>query len=417
MDDNKFDDVIKGKVGEFQEPGFDPTALSDLHYRLASANTIWPWYSRYRTELFTGAGLVLCTLIILWSQWYLNGKEASANNENAISAIDQPNQVAELQKELEFLRKITPDTIRVIEYQTESAAIYTTLLNRIASLETTLDSYLSQSEAEPVLIAGETPFSDSNVSHQTDATMSSRLTPKQKNLKSVRAQWDGKFTDIEKEQRALSVKAIRDIQNHYQKGIGILVGPTLEMSKGIYSTGNGGLDFTGGLLADFILSPSISLETGGKFVHRAYSVSEQSALADKTFPSVDQGLGTPKNADIDSWIVEVPINIKYRYPVSLKRHLLTGVGYSPMLYTQQVIEYDYELAGNPSASMYSVYKQESPKLYSGGLNFILGISNETKRKNILETSLYYQHGLNGVGVEDVNQNFLGVRGVYWFKIR
>ena len=31
MDDNKFDDIIKHKIGEYEDPQFDPSALSALH--------------------------------------------------------------------------------------------------------------------------------------------------------------------------------------------------------------------------------------------------------------------------------------------------------------------------------------------------------------------------------------------------
>lgn len=417
MDNNEFDDIIKGKVGEYHEPGFDPAALSDLHYRLSSGDAIWPWYSRYRTELFTGTGLILCTLLILMNQWYLSGKEFSASEEKRISSFDPPNHDAEFEKELDYLRNRTPDTIRVIEYKTETLLHYKTLLSRIKSLEATLENSFSQSEEEPIVNTKETSDGDYNFFYQSGGTENGRLTPKQKSLKSIRAQWNDKNLDVKTKQQQLSTKAIRDIENHYQRGIGIRVGPTLEASKGIYSIGNGGIEFAGGLLADFTFSPSISLETGGKFVHRFYNVSDPEDLGNNAFPGVEPSLGTPKNVDIDSWVLEVPVNLKYRYPISLKRHWLAGVGFSTMLYNRQVLEYDYELVGNPAASAFSTYKKDKSEIYPGTLNFIWGISNETKNKNILEASVYYQQGLSNMGVENVKQNFLGVRSIYWFKVR
>ena len=67
--------------------------------------------------------------------------------------------------------------------------------------------------------------------------------------------------------------------------------------------------------------------------------------------------------------------------------------------------------------IYSVYKKERPEFYSGAINFSLGLSNETKRKNIIETSVYYQYGLGNIGAEATQRSFLGVRSVYWFKIK
>ncbi len=50
MDDRDFDNIIKGKLENLEGEPYDPTALSDLHYRLA-ASAVTPWYTNYRTEL------------------------------------------------------------------------------------------------------------------------------------------------------------------------------------------------------------------------------------------------------------------------------------------------------------------------------------------------------------------------------
>ncbi len=418
MDDNQFDDHIRKKVAEYEEPGFDPAALADLHYRMAAADSVWPWYSRYRTELIVGAGLALCTLTILWNQWTLSSQDNSVLTQNQPSK-NQEEQINKLQEEIIYLRNLKPDTIRIVESREQNSTLYTILLNRIANLQADLQHYRNeQLQNQPIASADTaqslTGFSDSD---QQSIHMPTRLTPRTGDSKSARAPWNELNTDVKAKQRSLSVKSIRDIEDHYQKGIGIRIGPTMEISKGIYSMGKGHFDIAGGLLGDFILSPSLSIETGGKYVHRVYSISDPEDLATKTFPQVEGGLGTPKNVDIDSWILEVPVNLKYRYPLSLKTHWLTGVGYSSMLFTRQILEYDYTLSGNSSASIYSAFKKEKPELYSGAINFSLGLSNETKRKNILETSIYYQYGLGNIGAEATQRSFLGVRSVYWFKVK
>jgi hypothetical protein len=418
MDDNQFDDIVKRKVGEYEEPGFDPAALSDLHYRMAASDAV-PWYFRYRSELLVGTGLAICTLIILWNQWSLSNKQSLQWRDDLTSPKEQQEQIFRLQNEINYLKTIQPDTIRVIEYKEQNSTLYTVLLNRIANLQADLENYRNRS-LQDMVVGSDSLESDNvltRVAGANPSDNSSRLVPRQTDGKSARAQWDKQNNDIEVKQRSLSVKSLRDIEDHYQKGIGIRVGPTVEMSKGVYSQGKGHFDIAGGLLGDFILSPSISIETGGKYVHRVYSISDQADLANKTFPQVEGGLGPPKNVDIDSWILEVPVNLKYRYPLSLKTHWLTGIGYSSMLFTRQILEYDYTLSGNSSASIYSAFKKDKPELYSGAINFSLGLSNETKRKNIIETSVYYQHGLGNIGAEATQRSFIGVRSVYWFKIK
>ena len=420
MDDEKFDDIIKKKVGEYQEPGFDPAALADLHYRMSAADAVWPWYSRYRTELFVGAGLALCTLIILWNQMSLSNRENVLLTDNLNASKNQSEQISKLQHEINYLRSIQPDTITVIEYREQKSLGYTFLLNQIAGLEATLKSYVDRSMIDKPSSVADTLKHFEELTLSTDPSSSmypQRLVPKQMNNKSARALWNEKNTDIDTKERSLSVKAMRDIENHYQKGIGIRIGPTLDISKGFYSVGSGRIDVAGGILADFILSPSLSLETGGKYAHRVHKISDQDDILKSQLPFVEKDLGTPKNVDIDSWILEVPVNLKYRYPISLKSHWLVGVGLSPMLFTRQTLEYDYEFSGNSSATIYSIYKKDKPEFYLGAVNFSWGLSNETKRKNIIETSIYYQYGLGGIGAENIKRSFLGLRGVYWFKIR
>ncbi len=419
MDDNQFDDLIKGKVSEYQEPGFDPAALADLHYRMAAADAVWPWYVRYRTELFVGTGLILCTLIILWNQWFLSNKENMLLRDNLLASQNSEEQI-KLQNEINYIKSVHPDTIKIIEFREQNSIAYATLLKRIANLEANIERYASTSFDNAILSGMDSVPSKKEFFSEHDQqniNNAQRLVPRQLERESARAQWNDMYEGIETKKRALSVKAMRDIEDHYQKGIGIRIGPTIELSKGIYSVGKGRIDFAGGLLADFILSPSLSLETGGKYTHRVYQISDQNDLATAQLPNVEQSLGVPTNADIDSWILEIPLNLKYRYPTSLKSHLLGGIGFSSMLFTRQLLEYDYNFDGNSSANIYSVYNNSNPQLYFGTINFSVGLSNETKTKKIIETSLYYQHGLGTIGVENTKQSFLGIRSVFWFKIR
>ncbi len=196
-----------------------------------------------------------------------------------------------------------------------------------------------------------------------------------------------------------SAKTARELEKHYRKGMGIRLGPTLDLSKGFYDQGTGGIDIAGGLLGDFIVSPSLSVETGAKFIHRYYEISEEELNTNLTLPYVNPDLAPVTQADIDSWMIEVPMNLKYRYPLSLKTYALVGLGYSSVIYTKQVLEYSYNFDAIPSGYITEPHILTDVTRYSGTLNISLGISKRLKNNKILETSLYYQHGLGEMGVE------------------
>ena len=54
MDDHKFDDIIKSKVGDYEEKGFDPASLASLHHQMAMQSAV-PWYVSRRSEIITGS--------------------------------------------------------------------------------------------------------------------------------------------------------------------------------------------------------------------------------------------------------------------------------------------------------------------------------------------------------------------------
>jgi len=252
------------------------------------------------------------------------------------------------------------------------------------------------------------------LNQKTNLSFTKRISPHSVATESRRAIARNFPIDPASPERNLSTKAIRDIKKHYHKGLSIQVAPVFSLSKGFYNPGNGRFDLSVGLLGDFITSPSISLETGILYTQRHYSISSDLAQRN-VLPGIDESLGELSNVDIDSWIYEMPVNIKYRYPISMKANWIAGLGYSTYLYTKQLIEYDYQY--NQSASLNSAYTINRAKVYSGTLNLMLGFNSELKNKKILETSIYYQQGLGKMGIEETIPTFVGLRGAYWFQVK
>ncbi len=432
MDDQRFDDSLKSKVGDYEDSGFDPAALAALHHQMAAALVV-PWYSLYRTELLIGSGIVASTLIILLSQWFMNTNAIAAMDEKIIILQAQQEEISNLQNQLSLLRNAPPDTIRIIEIREQPSSNYTSLLYRLRLLEAeaarrdVVGNAQNENSESSYGLVGKDYFTGLNFNEsQSTSTAASyrnsfpkRLSPKEKEKESAHAEPDNSALVVQSDAKNLSANTLRDLEKHYQKGIGIRVGPTVEFAKGFYSEGTqGDIALTYGVLGDFILSPSLSIETGVKYSKRYYDISDTDALLGLPLPGDDQSPGTLQIAEIDSWMFEIPVALKYRYPLSLKTHLLGSIGYSSLLYRKQIFEYDHLFpSGGDAYTLASEYESSKTSFYSGSLNITLGISKKLKNNEILETSLYYQYGIGEKGIEKTNVNFLGVRGVYWFTVR
>ncbi|MCI0750313.1 MAG: outer membrane beta-barrel protein [Flammeovirgaceae bacterium] len=427
MDDHFFDEGIRKKLSDYEAPGFDPTAMAALHHQMGAEIT-YPWYHLYRTELITCAAIATATCIILFNQWF------TAFDPNTFEKSNQTHneQIASLQKEIDFLKQASAQASAVKAnanpVTADQVVFYNTLLNRLDVLQTqikNLERQITDLHSHQAFIGFQPDSSNQQVnvfkptigeSANVRVRGSYRIRPHQKQQETTRI--FNKSIANERTQQRLSVKTMRDVEEHYQKGIGIRLGPTMEISKEFSQQGNGRLDLTGGVLADLILSPALSFEPGVKFVHRFYEITDQKYLINKQLPGINEMQGSLKNADIDSWILEIPLNFKYRHPLSLKNHWLAGLGYSSLIYTNQVLEYEYEYTGlGTPFTTNSEYRKNSVVVYPGTFNVSFGLSKVLKNKKILETSIYYQHGLSDIGAEKIRQDFLGVRGVYWFTVR
>ncbi|HCR54379.1 MAG TPA: hypothetical protein DIW27_08190 [Cytophagales bacterium] len=422
MDDSQFDSNIREKLGDYEAPGFDPAALASLHHQMA-AISITPWYSTYRTELIVGNTILMSTLLIIWSQWLFSNKATEAKEIEMMALKSQSQQFGQLQQELEYLKSVKPDTVHVIEYQQQSSILYLPLLQKIDRLERELKSILDESTRKNEMLL--TQFKEQNEllsltpneSSILYNSLSNRITPRKKPEKTKRAIANELPISLESSERNLSSKTIKEIQKHYQKGIGIKVGPSLLLSYGSFDPGDSRYNFGGGVLADFIVSPSLSIEAGVLHTQRHNRISSSDLLPLPTFPGADESLGKLNNVDIDSWVFETPINLKYRYPVSLKSNWIFGAGYSAMLYSKQILEYDYLFDNNPSASLNSSILDKQLRIYPGTVNLSLGFSSELKNKKIFEASLYYRYGIGKVGIEQTTPEFIGISSAYWFTLK
>lgn len=423
MDDNQFDDILKKKLGDYEDPNFDPEALAGLHHRL-DARLISPWYSRYRSELVTTSAIALCTFIIILSQWYWAEKNISTLTNSTHALAEQNEVIAKLEWEIIYLKSIKRDTIRTVVYLNQDSKTNNTLLNRLADLEEILkniqeNNSLVKDDASAKSFVNY--LADTSLEISSAKVISRRIQPNPAKRISLKAKTDeallANLQIYASGKSKLSAEAIRDIQKHYQHGVDIHAGPTVELSKGFYRKGNGKVNMNFGVLMDLIFSPALSLETGFKYNKRYYEITNANDIAQTSLPYLKPSLGTLRKGEIDSWMFEVPLNLKYRYPLNMETNIIGGIGYSSLLYWKQVLEYHYEPDGGGDFSTIDVHEINDFKLNPGTANILIGFDKELKNKNIFEGSLYYQGSVGRMGVEKSKPGYFGVRAVYWLNVK
>ncbi len=412
MDDEQLDDSIKKKVEKFEGEPFDPSAFSALRFRMESAQM--PFHTRYRTELMIASALAIVTFIILLSQWMVT----KAHTEALMSKMNgQEAKIEKLQQEVYYWKALPPDTIQVI-HKDENVYRYQYLLSRISKLESELlkrlkddtdtmtrDGFITPDEPD-----GEYAFQKMN----SDLFLAPAKRIRGHSAKSMKAQ-PRKFETSERPLTQLSADKIRDIENHYHLGMGIKLGPSFELTGSRIHDGTGNVNTNVGILVDFILSPSLSLESGATYGHRDYYYNK-GEVEKIGLPATDLTLGNLNKAEIDSWLIELPVALKYRYPFSLKTNGLVGVGYSAFIFREQAFDYSYEYAGNSELFINSVYESKDLKFYPGTVNFSLGLSRQIKDQRI-EASLGFKKGIQTIGLEKTQANFFTLKTVFWFTVK
>lgn len=412
MDDSRFDSALRTKLREYEHPG-DPGALTGLHHQIAAISTA-SWYSRHRVELLIGTGLLIFTMILLGEQW-LTKHELE---EEVKTLTAQTGEIEKLRAEVHQLQMRKPDTVRIIESRQQGSLLAASLIRRIATLEEAnrkLMAYnLSQNEGAAFATSSES-ISEREPMNEAVPT---RVTPHAVEGKSFRVVRERKEMSSPLE-RSLSAKTIYNLEKHYSRGVGLKLGPAVEFSNGLYSFGDGHANLGVGILADLIFSPSLALETGAKYSARYYAIHDEQTLANAPLPGVDTHFGDLQRAEIDYRMLEIPLNLKFRYPLSLANHWLAGIGYSSTIYLNEDLEYTYRFdnqTANPT-SIVSTATVKKTSIYPGTINLSLGFSHALKNRRAIEASLFYNHGLGTQGVEETRARFFGVRGVYWFTIR
>lgn len=416
MDDQKFDDIIRSKLSDYEDNAFDPGSLASLRRQLDDASGSVPWYTRHHHQIITIATVLFCAFLLLSAQWYWNRWHGRIGMDDLSALRTQIAENARLRDEITRLKNLRPDTVRIIEVRDEDFTRYRSLIlqhrmleaevadlrHQMASLHGRMET-LELLDSERLLTRSREP-----------SRWFSNPSPVIPAYRSIVSDAIAK-PNMHVERKVPSAMS-RDLQKHYQKGIGIKMGPALDFSAGNYSSGQGQLAVGYGILGDLIFSPSISVEIAAKYFKRYYEIADRAELADVNLPDANGSGGVLLKAEIDNWMLELPVALKYRYLLSPARYGLAGVGYSTSIYMNQVFEYDYQF-NNGDFLVHSLYRHKATNVYPGTVNFSIGLSNKLKNGKSIEATVVYQHGLGTMGVERNKASYLGVRTVYWFTLR
>jgi hypothetical protein len=355
-------------------------------------------------------------LILYFFGYTLINRTINLTDQQTKTLNEQNAEIAALKKEVSRLQLSSLDTTVIVKYQQQDRSITWELQKRISFLEESnkeLMEIIAKSHAIESRSAREEPM------HLT-ASSEFFISPKL-----IEANDDNEQPVIPNQtvsstpEKSLSTNSIRALEKHYSHGVGIKIGPTADVFFSRYSLGNGQLSVSGGILGDFIVSPALGLETGVKYSERFYAIDDEYTLSGSTLPGVDEQLGNLQSAEIDYRMLEIPLNLKYRHPLSLKDHWIASIGYSCLVYLNEDFEYTYEF-DNPSTNPTSIVSNVSTneaKVYPGTINLSLGMSHVLKNKKIIEGVLFYNHGIGTQGIEKTRAQYFGLRGTYWFTVK
>ncbi len=426
MDDQHFDQQIKKQLESYVGPDFDPTALSDLRCRLASV-TMLPWYVRYRTELLVVAALLLFTLFnVLWQthtdqnrdQELVRAMDSLKLSQQTITTLREQLAAQASTASESASEKAKGSAVASASFSPETDD-WSVLLERASRNDPDAQAFLRQVadmlRSENTTVQPDRPTSPnlprlSSASYHFPWAVPSDST--QTTVGSV-AKESGK-TDQPK--KRVSAATARALKKHNQRGIGLRLGPVAGLSGVYYSSRPPSVNVVGGLLADWVLSPALSVETGAVYAPREFDQKATAAL--RNLPGIDESLGQLEEVDIASQVIQFPLNLKLYLPLSGRTEGVVSTGYSFLLYLHQDLEYSYTPATDSQRQGFkSVFEQSKHRFYPGTVNVTVGTSTLLENQGRLEFSLRYQYGLGLTGLEQVKASTLGLRTAYWFTVR
>ena len=219
----------------------------------------------------------------------------------------------------------------------------------------------------------------------------------------------------------VSAKIRKALEKKYYAGVGINIAPHADLMQNIFSSGKGTSTPRLGIAADWIVSPRLSVETALDYSTTKFNLNDDYNcinLADRSRP-----YGPLRNVAVITKAISTSVSIKYRDWISANSQAVFKLGYTPYVSLQHQYEFAYEYRTGSYGSygneetIKEVERKNERSYYGGTLAASAGIIHAVKKKTRLETSLFYEHSLGTMGVEQQHLQLFGLRTAYWFKVR
>ena len=449
MDDQNFDDFVKGRLDGYEDPSFDPSALAGFRDKLAFYRPA-PWYQVPAAQYMMAASLTLFTVVNLYLFWpskveTVNTSSSHKNSNQTIIdsltvVIEQLNERAQTSARVNDSLLTHLYAQPVISQVTPPARISRNGLYLGATDEIPADLYhalmvkrmLVTDKGEAYLIAPEKSshaFGNSDLA-LTDVGENYPWPVAGLSDVEVKGRKETPSVIIPQKQRAISSKMRNELEKHYSKGIGIYLAPHADLIKNVFSAGDGAITPRLGVTADWVLSPTLSVETGVDY--STTSVSIERNFQDVYTPGPDASLGVVERVQIRNSLLSAPLAVKYRQWVSEKSQAFVKIGYTPYLSFKQEYQFGYDFdrgpgpnqmpspnpGYNPDHHHVNSIAQTIDRDYYGSTGTVsLGLTRLIKDKNKLEASLFYEKSIGTVGQEQLAMQLFGLRTAYWFNLR
>jgi hypothetical protein len=450
MDEQSFDRYVKNKLDEYESPGYDASAFESLHGRLAH----YPqqaWYRSGRRAITYATLAIIFTLIngYMFLQWApqrvlpsaaplatRDSLDARMNSlflevrqlHSEIDRLHQENliiteQAKAMQQRLDkdaivraekwhaYAKPGFADTIRLHFYAGENEPQDEPLLDALLrrNIVTAVDGklYLNTTAGHGRMVSSTIQFPDISTSSSAAQIQKARIPPPVKQETVA--------------ERAISASMRNRLEKHYQRGIGIFVAPHADLMAGLLSVGHGIAIPRAGISADWIISPSLSIETSIDYVPLKYKV-DPHQLQRYATPGNDY-LGALNGVTITTPLISMPVGIRYRRWISYRDQVFIKGSFAPYLAISSRYERRYSLENSggdkddkPTISQSE--KVELRKYYGGTLSASVGMMRKiNKNNNRLELSAFYERSVGKLSVDNSQLQLAGIRSAYWFKVK
>jgi len=446
MDDNNFDDLLKGKLKNYEDPIFDPSALDGLHERIRDFQPA-PWYASNGLRIAFISSLFLLTTVNTY--FFIHNVNPKLQNNNTFpefklsysKTIDSLKAVIhQLQSKVteqkivnSFLPTLaTPKFKSNLSKEDKSSDFPTQDLTykvNVGSKENIPPAIYNKLKEEGLLVdKDEEVFlvmpKKTNLatqpafySHISDLLMPVHQPETVQLISTNMDRFDKNKSVDHMPMENTSLVAKNALEKHHFNTLKIQLAPHVDLVKAIFAQGAGGITPRVGLTADWLISPRFSIESGVDYT------TTQDLLNHNEIPRYSQynpQLGSCQAATLTNRLVSVPINLKFRNWISNRSQLILKVGYTPYNVLTKQSQYNYVRPNINTTDVdqtTTIYNEHDIKYFGNTISTAAGMAiKREENKGLWEASLYYEHSISR-GFDQKSMQLIGLRTAYWFSLK